>query len=901
MRITLLILSALIFSLTPLSSNAQSSYENNFTWDELSEIPPAEGAQKQLGLAAAFAGISDKAIIVTGGCNFPEKDVWDGGQKKFYSDIFVLQADADKWLTVGKIPYNVAYGASVDTPKGVLCIGGSNANGKLNQVRLLTWNTKRQQLTQTEYPPLPLSLTSCDATLIGNFVYLAGGATDKQMSGNHFLRLDISNIQNDNTQWEILEDFPGNARIQPVLIAQGGAESTNLYLFGGSQITHDQEPVVETSALTYNTISKVWTNIANSEIQGEKYALHGADGFALGKTHILFMGGVNYQIFKDAITKEYNVRNSIDQNDKEEFAQWQKKYFANSVEWYGFNKNTIVYNTITDAWSVGCEAPFNGTAGAKIVPFKKGWALINGEIKPGVRTNKVYYGSVSSTPPFGAVNWAVLLVYMLGMVALGFYFMRKSKNTDDFFKGGGRLPWWAVGISLFATMLSAITFMAIPAKAFATDWKYFPMAVMILVMTIPVIKYYLPFFRRLNVTTAYEYLEMRFNYTIRVLASSLFIAFMVARMALTLYLPSLALTTVTGVDIYTCILVMGLVTLVYCTMGGAEAVVWGDVIQGIILFGGALITVFFLITSIPGGLSEVMTISIDNDKFKMFDMSFDFTNATIWVILLGAIANNLISYTSDQTVIQRYISTTSEKAARKSILMNGVLSVVISVIFYFIGTGLYAFYKTHPESLNYAMQNTDSIFPHYIMAEMPMGMAGILIAAIIAATMSTVSSNVNSLSTAFTVDIYRRIFPQSNDVKQLKVARQSSVAFGLIGTGLAVLMASWNILSLLDFFNYLLGLLSSSVAALFAIGIFIPRIGTRSALIGFTVGNIALLCVTMFTNISFLLYGFIGIVLTVGISYIISLVIPNRNIGNINGYTWKTIKSLDSNNYKNNQ
>lgn len=892
MRIQLLILSTLL-SLSSFVANAQSKYENTFIWSKLSEIPPAPADAKQLGLAAPFAGVSNNAIIVTGGCNFPIKDVWDGGEKFFYSDIFVLPSKSDKWLSAGNLPYNVAYGASVDTPKGLLCIGGSNALGNLNQVWLLSWNEQTSQVVQTEYPSLPISLTSSDATLIGNYVYLAGGATDGEMSGNHFLRLDLSKIGTSAAGWETLSNFPGNARLQPVLIAQGGAESRNLYLFGGSKISPSEKPIVETSSLTYNTVSNTWTTLACTEISGEKYSLHGADGYALGKTHILFMGGVNYDIFRDAITKEYEARNSTTTESKEHFAEWKKKYFANPVEWYKFNKDVIVYNTITDAWSVGTEFPHNGTAGAKIVPYKKGWVLINGEIKPGVRTNEVYYGHISSNPPFGAVNWAVLALYLLGMVYLGFYFMRKSKNTDDFFKGGGRLPWWAVGISLFATMLSAITFMAVPAKAYATDWRYFPMAVMILVMTVPVIKYYLPFFRRLNVTTAYEYLEMRFNYTIRALASSLFMVFMVARMGLTLYLPSLALTTVTGIDIYLCIVVMGLVTLAYCTMGGAEAVVWGDVIQGIILFGGALITVFFLVTSIPGGISEMMTISIDNDKFRMFDMSFDFTNATIWVILLGAIANNLISYTSDQTVIQRYISTTSEKAAGKSIIMNGVLSVVVSIVFYFIGTGMYAFYKTHPESMNYAMQNTDSIFPHYIMAEMPMGVAGLLIAAILAATMSTVSSNVNSLSTAFTVDIYRRIFPKSNDVKQLKVARQSSVAFGLIGTGLAVLMASWNILSLLDFFNYLLGLLSSSVAALFMIGIFIPRIGTKSALIGFTIGNIILLGVTVFTDISFLLYGFIGIVLTVGISYILSLFIPNKTIGSINGYTWKTIKNND--------
>jgi SSS family transporter len=289
------------------------------------------------------------------------------------------------------------------------------------------------------------------------------------------------------------------------------------------------------------------------------------------------------------------------------------------------------------------------------------------------------------------------------------------------------------------------------------------MAITILIMAFPVVKYYLPFFRRLNVTTAYEYLEIRFNYAIRFLASFLFVIFMVARMALVLFLPSLALTTVTGIDIYICIILMGVITIIYCTMGGVEAVVWGDVIQGFVLLGGALLAVVFLISGTEGGLNTVIEISMDHDKFKMFDFAFDWTNATFWVVILGGLANNLISYTADQTVIQRYLTTKDEKSAARGIVLNGFLSVFVSIIFYSIGTALFAYYSTRPEEMNFSMANPDSIFPHFIMSEMPLGIAGLLIAAIFAATMSTVSSNVNSLSTAFTTDFYKHFFPKSSD------------------------------------------------------------------------------------------------------------------------------------------
>jgi len=476
------------------------------------------------------------------------------------------------------------------------------------------------------------------------------------------------------------------------------------------------------------------------------------------------------------------------------------------------------------------------------------------------------------------------------MLYLGFFFMKRESGTEDFFKGGGRIPWWAAGMSIFATMLSAITFMAIPAKTYATDWKYFPMAIAIFIMVFPVIKYYLPFFRRLKVTTAYEYLELRFNVMTRVMGSILFIVFMVARSALVLFLPSLALTIVTGIDIYFCIILMGLVTIIYCTMGGVEAVIWGDVIQGFVLLGGALLSAAFLIKGIDGGWSGFIEISASYEKLKMFDFAFDFSQATFWVVILGGLANNLISYTSDQAVIQRYLTTKDERSAGKGIMMNGVLSIIVSILFYFIGTALFAYYKTNPVELNISMENPDSIFPHFIMTRLPVGIAGLLIAAIFAATMSTVSSSINSLSTAFTTDIYRKLVPEKSDKHFLMVARLSGILLGGLGVILALFMVVWDILSLFDYFNYILGLLASGLGGLFIMGIFIPRIKGKAALAGFFCGFTIVLIISFTTNIHFLLYGFIGMVNTVIFGYIASLIIPEHE-KSTSGLTIDALKS----------
>ncbi|MDY6248364.1 MAG: sodium:solute symporter, partial [Prevotella sp.] len=459
-------------------------------------------------------------------------------------------------------------------------------------------------------------------------------------------------------------------------------------------------------------------------------------------------------------------------------------------------------------------------------------------------------------------------------------------GSEDFFKGGNRIPWWAAGISIFATMLSAITYMSIPAKAYMTDWTYYPMQICILIVSFPVIKYFLPFFRRLNVTTAYEYLEHRFSYAIRLMASVLFIVFMVARMALVLFLPSLAMTAVTGIDIYLCIVVMAVVTIVYCTMGGVEAVVWGDVVQGIILVGGAFLAAGYLIFNTGDGASDFFQIASANDKFRLFDWSFDYRTATFWVVILGGLANNLISYTSDQTVIQRYLTTKDERSAARSILTNGMMSVIVTIAFFTIGTGLYTFYQTHPTATDLTMQKTDAIFPFFMMSQLPAGIAGLLIAAVFAATMSTISSNINSISTAFTVDIWKKARPNISDKATVRTARVTGIVAGLIGMVIAILMATMNIQSLLDYFNTILGLLSGAVGALFLMGIFFPRIGTRAAFIGFLAGTATVFWMNFYTDANFLLFGFTAIAVSVVVALILSMIWPEKRP--LKGFTWVT-------------
>ena len=483
---------------------------------------------------------------------------------------------------------------------------------------------------------------------------------------------------------------------------------------------------------------------------------------------------------------------------------------------------------------------------------------------------------------FGWLNWTVLIVYFLGMLYLGGLFFKKGDHPDNFFKGGGRIPWWAASISIFATMFSAITYMSIPAKVYATDWTYYPIQFMMLFILYPVVKYYLPFFRRLNVTTAYAYLQCRFNYALRCMASLLFMAFMVARMALILFLPALALSAVADIDISLCILLMAVITIIYCTLGGIEAVIWADVIQGIILVGGAILAAIYLIWQTPGGFQGFVDIGMNDRKFVLFDWSLDYRSATFWVVILGGLANNLISYTSDQTIIQRYMTTKDERSAARSIVVNGVICVVVSIVFYLIGTGLYTGFSS--------LERPDAIFPFYVVTQLPAGVAGLLIAALFAATMSTISSNINSISTSFTIDIYQHIRPTRLSSKHiLRVARWASFVSGIAGLLIALLMAQLKIQSLLDYFNIILGLLSGCIGGLFVMGIFFPTIGSKSATIGFVAGMLIVFYLHFYTQVSFLIFGFVSIAASVSVALLFSILFKERP--NHQNLTWESLQN----------
>ncbi|HUS93421.1 MAG TPA: sodium/solute symporter, partial [Phycisphaerae bacterium] len=553
----------------------------------------------------------------------------------------------------------------------------------------------------------------------------------------------------------------------------------------------------------------------------------------------------------------------------------------------------LAYHTITDTWALVGELPAGSQVTTAAVRWGEAVVIPTGEISPGVRTPRVLRGAPPPGRSFGWANYAVLGVYLAALVAMGVYLSRRERTTDDFFKAGGRIPWWAAGLSIFGTQLSAITFMAIPAKAFATDWRYF-VGNMSIVMAAPlIVLLFLPFYRRLNVTTAYEYLERRFSLPVRLLASAMFMLFQFGRIGIVLFLPSLALSVVTGLDVGLCIVVMGVLSVFYTALGGIEAVIWTDVLQVVVLLGGAVVCLAVIACGVPGGWDGMNDVADAAGKLRVLDFRLDLTTATFWVMVFGGLGGNLISYGSDQTVIQRYLTTKDERSAARGIWTNAVLTVPASLLFFGIGTALFAFYRSRPEALDPNLAQADALFPWYIVTQLPAGVSGLLIAGVFAAAMSSLDSSMNSVATAVTTDFYRRFRPAAPDARCLRLARAVTVVVGLAGMGFALMMARWRIKSLWDQFATYLGLFGGGLGGLFLLAISTRRAHGLGALVGLLVSGGVQFALSRLWPVHPWFYAVTGIVSCFLAGYAASLLLPGGGKP-LNGLTLHTLQKGES-------
>ncbi len=435
-------------------------------------------------------------------------------------------------------------------------------------------------------------------------------------------------------------------------------------------------------------------------------------------------------------------------------------------------------------------------------------------------------------------DYIVFFVYLAGVSLFGASFFKRSRTSSQFTLGNRSIPAWVLTMSIFATFVSSISYLALPGSAYMTNWNAFVFSLSIPIAAVVAMKYFVPLYRRVNSPSAYTYLEQRFGPWARIYASASYFLTQLMRIGTILYLLALAIHSIFGWDIATVIIITGVVVMIYSALGGIQAVVWTDAIQGIILISGAVVTVIYILFRMPEGPGQMFRIAAEADKFSLGSFSLDLSAPTFWVVLVYGIFINLQNFGIDQNYIQRYIASRTDAEAKRSAFRGGMLYIPVSLMFLFIGTALFSFYHSGAAELPPELADpsrTDGIFPYFIVHELPAGITGLLISSIFAAGMSTISTSYNSSATVFLTDYYQRYFKKTPSEKQaIKVLYISSAVISLFGILIALAMI--NVKSVLDAWWKLASVFSGGMLGLFLLGITTRQKNVLGAILGVIAG-----------------------------------------------------------------
>jgi SSS family solute:Na+ symporter len=441
----------------------------------------------------------------------------------------------------------------------------------------------------------------------------------------------------------------------------------------------------------------------------------------------------------------------------------------------------------------------------------------------------------------------VLLLYFAALFCMGLYFSKRNVDTERYFLGGRSFKGWVVGLSLVGTSPSSITFLASPGAAFKTAWLRYIPNLMLLIAVLIAAYVFLPFFRKGQTVTAYQYLEHRFGPSVRVYAATAFIIAQLVRVSMILYLISLVLQEITDFDATTCILISGTIVAVYTILGGIEAVIWTDVIQTIVLLLGGIVCVGIIASEIPGGLSQILAVASDQDKLSFAEMvdgtlrpvSWDlsFGSKTATMMLFIGLTNWLTEYSSNQNTVQRFCATESESEARKAMFICAACSLPIWAFFMFLGTALYVFFQLFPATqaaeILAGTRKAEEILPFFITHYLPAGLIGLVIAAALAAAMSSLDSSINAISTVSIVDIYRRhLAKDKSEQHYLRTAWIVATSSAVIMMAGAIYLIHADTKTLQDTATILVSLLGGGLLGIYAIGFLTDKGDARSVWLG---------------------------------------------------------------------
>jgi len=446
-----------------------------------------------------------------------------------------------------------------------------------------------------------------------------------------------------------------------------------------------------------------------------------------------------------------------------------------------------------------------------------------------------------------SIDIGILLLYCCVLIAMGVYYRRKCRTAEQFMVADRSIPAWAAGLAVMSAYTSSISYIATPGKAFDSNWHPIIFSLCIPPVAWLVCRYAVPYYRKMRLISVYSFLEARLGSWGRVYAALAFVLYMITRVAVILYLASLLLSQVLPSHaehptetIIAVILAMGLVTIVYTLLGGMEAVIWTDVMQSVIMIAGIGFCAVSLSLHVFSGPQPLIQAAINSNKFSFGSLKLTLTSQkllfdrTIWVMIIYGVTENLRSLLADQNYVQKYCSVPTEREAKRSIWIAMLIYIPLTAVFLYIGTMLFAFYSQGSELAEAGITKGDEVFPHFIATQLPMGLKGLIIAAIIAAAMSTVDSALNCSATVLLLDFHKRYFnPNIAERASMVFLRLATVVWGLLGTGAALLMIRAK--SILDVWWQISGIFGGALLGLFILSFLRVRLRLWQGLVSIAV------------------------------------------------------------------
>lgn len=677
------------------------------------------------------------------------------------------------------------------------------------------------ELASRELPPLPTTIRVIGLDLVGPLLCVFG--YDEETGENLLFTLPTGTPDAD---WVIRDAFPGPPLERAVVEANYGM----LHIFGGA-IAGEGGP----TDLCYGwrerpidgTEADGWI-----ELKPLPAALSAGSTFITGEAHIGVWGSL--------MDPSGSIQNKL-----------------------------LLYHSVTDTWVEveGNEPPV--TPGERSVRFGEKF-LFTG-------SGSANLPQLAFTPAVGTMNttdYLTMAVYFTILAGIGFFFARRQRDSATFAVGGGNVMWWAAAISMFATAASAISFMAIPAQIYRTSLVWF-LPIVVFIPFYFVQAYLLfPLLRKLNIISTYEYLQRRFHPALRMLASFQCIAFQTfGRISVVILLPALAISATTGFDVMYSVLLMGLVTTIYTTFGGYEAVVWTDVVQGFLMITGISLMIWCGMAGMDGGFQEFVAVGSQYNKFNLYLSGWDISMAMGGFLILRQLAEQF-AQTGDQPIIQRVFSTPENKLKHFAATF-AFFAILIMTLAQFVGLTIFGYFNANPELLSPFMDN-DQVVPLFISQALPSGFSGLIIAALFAASMSTLSSSVNSVSTLIAEDFYIKFKRGVSDREKLLVMKGASLIVGLFGTGTALIMASMDIRSIFQLWYEIIALIGGGFVGMYFLGMFTTKANSGGVAVGAVFSVVCLLLVKNFTPIHWSLYQVIAIASCVLVGYLVSVLLPVR-------------------------